>query len=350
MNELDDPKAYETLDPESMGELIAGFADQCRTAWNNVGSFDLPSSYRQARRLVVLGMGGSAIGGDLLRTLVAAECQVPILVSREYGVPAWVDAQTLAIVSSHSGNTEETMSAMRQASSRGAMLAGVTTDGELGQTRGIPLLRYDFKSQPRAALGFSFVSLLGIVAHLGWISDPADKLDKALSKLKGLDLMIAPVVPMAQNPAKQLASNLFGRIPVMYGGGSLSEVAHRWKTQINENAKMTAFYDMMSELNHNSVVGYEFPPDVLKSLVFVSLLSRRDDERIQKRFDVTRRLINERNLRQQVVQVEGDSVLEEMLWCIHFGDYVSYYLAILNGVDPTPVSAIDSLKLALKQG
>jgi glucose/mannose-6-phosphate isomerase len=348
MNDLDDPKAYESLDPSGMGALIAAFVDQCRSAWSNVSGFVLPATYRQAQRLLILGMGGSAIGGDLLRTFVAGECRIPIVISREYGVPGWVDAQTLAIVSSHSGNTEETLSAMEQARARGAMLAGVTTDGELAKAKGIALLKYEFKSQPRAALGYSFVSLLGIVAHLSWIADPFPNLDRALRKLEELDQKIGRNVPRIQNPAKELAHTLFGQVPVFYAGGHLGEVAHRWKTQINENAKMTAFYDLMSELDHNAVVGYEFPPDALMRLVFVSLLSRLYDERIQKRFEVTRQLLRQSKLRQEALEVEGENALEEMLWAIHFGDYVSYYLAILNGVDPTPVSAIDSLKRALK--
>jgi glucose/mannose-6-phosphate isomerase len=348
VNNLDDLNLYERLDPEGMGALIAGFADQCRAAWMNVSSFDLPSNYRQARQLLILGMGGSAIGGDLLRTLVAEECRVPIVISREYGVPGWVDGMTLAIASSHSGNTEETLSAMRKARSRGAMLAAVTTDGALGQEAAIPLLRYESKTQPRAALGYSFVSLLGIVSRLGWISDPSTLLDEALAKIRESDKRIGLNMAASQNPAKQLATRLYGHIPVIYGTGVLGEVAHRWKTQINENAKMTAFYDLMSELNHNSVVGYEFPPLALANLIFVSLISNRAGERIQKRFKVTRELLNRRGLAHETVEVKEASALGEMLWTIHYGDYVSYYLAILNGVDSTPVAAIDFLKDALK--
>ena len=227
------------------------------------------------------------------------------------------------------------------------MLLGVTTGGDLGQASGIPLLKYEFKSQPRAALGYSFVSLLGVIARLGLIADPSALLDEALARVKELDGAIGRETQASQNPAKQLALKLFGHIPVIYGSGVLGEVAHRWKTQLNENAKMTAFYDLMTELNHNAVVGYEFPPAGLKNLVFVSLLSTHADPRIQKRFEVTHELLTQHALKQEEITVEGESALGEILWAIHFGDYVSYYLAILNGVDPTPVTAIDFLKNAL---
>lgn len=348
MNSLDDLKLVDSLDPEGMGRLIAGFADQCRAAWRNVSSFELPLAYRDAQNLLILGMGGSAIGGDLLRTLVAAECRIPIVVSREYSIPAWANAKTLAIASSHSGNTEETLSSLNEARSRGCMLAGVTTGGELEGLNSIPLLKYEFDSQPRAALAYSFVSLLGILAHLGWITDPKDNLDQALVLVEELDKNIGLGTAAKENRAKELATKLYGRIPVIYAGGVLGEVAHRWKTQVNENSKSTAFYDVMSELNHNSVVGYEFPKEVLARFIFVLLRSKRADARIQKRFAVTQRLLAKRDLEPVEVNVVGQTALQEMLWAIHYGDYVSYYLAILNGIDPTPVQAIDMLKSALR--
>jgi glucose/mannose-6-phosphate isomerase len=351
MPDLDDSNLYDTLDPEGMGTLVAGFADQCRAAWRNVANFGVPPHYRQAEQLLILGMGGSAIGGDLLRTLVAAECPVPIVVSREYDVPAWVGAKTLAIACSHSGNTEETLDAFEQARVGGAMLLAITTGGELERRAreiGATVLRFEFKSQPRAALGYSFVSLLGVVSRSGWIGNPTRELELALTGVEELGSRIGRHVPTAQNPAKRLAQELFERLPVVYGSGVLGEVAHRWKTQFNENAKMTACYDLMSELNHNAVVGYEFPPTVLTDAVFVSLISNRADTRIIKRFNVTQELLRRRGLRHETVQVKGDNALSEMLWGMHFGDYVSFYLAMLNGVKPTPVLAIDFLKDALK--
>lgn len=347
MRDLEDLAIYDAIDPGGMGLLIAGFADQCRSAWRNVAEFHLPAKYQQARILLVVGMGGSAIGGDLLRTLVANESQVPVIISREYGVPAWVNEETLVIVSSHSGNTEETLSAMHHARSKGAMIVGVTTGGELAQASGIPILKYEFESQPRAALSFSFISLLGIVAGLGWIADPTSALYEGLNGIEELNRTIVTRSPLERNPAKQLALKLVDRIPVVYAARPLQEVAHRWKTQFNENSKTVAFHDAMSELNHNSVVGYEFPPKALRSLSFVFLLSKRDDSRIQRRFRVTSELIARRGLDQEAIDVQGDSALGEMLWAIHFGDFVSYYLAILNGADPTPVLAIDFLKNAL---
>ncbi len=350
MNNLDDMNLFETRDPAGMGQLIADFPKQCRAAWQNVAGFELPARYREAKQLLILGMGGSAIGGDLLRTLVAERCRVPILVSREYDIPAWVNESTLVVASSHSGNTEETLSAFEQARGRGAMLAAITTGGKLdalAREAGAAVLNYSFESQPRAALGYSFISLLGVVSRLGWIDEPSRELEQALAGLETLQRAIGRDAPFAKNRAKQLAQELYEREPIFYGAGVFAEVAHRWKTQMNENANTTACHDAMSELNHNSVVGYEFPKSVLSRVTFVMLQSPRANARIAKRFAVTRELLDERGLKHLDVFAVGESALAEMYWLIHLGDYVTFYLALLNDVDPTPVAAIDHLKQAL---
>lgn len=350
MNNLDDIQIYRQLDSQGMGDFIAGFAQQCRDAWRNVSRFSPPPQFRDAAQVVILGMGGSAIGGDLIRTLVFDECPIPIIVSREYTVPASVNARTLVIASSHSGNTEETLSAFGEALTRGAMLLAITTGGKLeALTReaGGVALSFNFRSQPRAALGYSFISLLGVMARVGLIPDPSRELEQALQAVEALESEIGRGVPTSRNRAKQLAQRLYGKLPVVYGSGPLGEVAHRWKTQFNENSKTTAAYDLMSELNHNTVVGYEFPRNILAETLFVLLRSPRERPQIQRRFEVTMDLLRQRGLQYETVEAKGNGALAEMLWTIHFGDYVSYYLAILNGADPTPIPAIDYLKNAL---
>ncbi len=352
MINLDNWKLFQKIDPDDMLGRIAELPQQCRDAWRNVQGFELPPEYRQANKIVILGMGGSAIGGDLLRVLAEPECALPIVTNRDYTVPAFVNAQTLVIASSYSGNTEETLSAFAQARERGAKLLAVTTDGELARRArelGAPLLTFSYKSQPRAALGYSLVSLIGVVQKLGFIGDRAADLEEAVAVMEALQEEIGAAIPTAENPAKQLAERLRGCLPVVYGAGYLSEVAHRWKTQFNENAKAWSFFEQMPELNHNAVVGYQFPQELADKVAVVMLTSSLDHPRHRVRFRVTREILDRRGVACEMVSARGQSPLAQMLSAIHFGDYVSYYLALLYEVDPSPVEIIGYLKERLAQ-
>jgi len=340
------------IDPDDMLGRIAELPQQCRDAWAKVQSLELPIKYRQTNKIVILGMGGSAIGGDLLRTLAEPECAVPIAINRDYTVPAFVNAETLVIASSYSGNTEETLAAFEEARGRGAALLAITTGGKLAQQArelGVPLLIFSYKSQPRAALGYSLVSLIGIVQKLGFIRDKTTDLEEAVVVMDALQEEIRETVLSAQNPAKQLAKRLYGHLPVVYGSGYLAEVAHRWKTQFNENAKAWGFFEQLPELNHNAVLGYQFPPDLAEKMVVVMLTSSLDHPRNKVRFQVTQEILARQSVACEVVSARGQSPLAQMLSAIHFGDYVSYYLAMLYGVDPAPVPVINYLKERLAQ-
>ncbi len=350
--DLDDPDVFRKFDPQGMLARIAELPMQCREAWRRVQSLELPSDYLQVEGVVILGIGGSAIGGDLLRTLVNRECPVPILVNRDYDVPAFVGPQTLVIASSYSGKTEETLSAFEEAWERGAKLLAVTTDGELARRAralGIPLLLFDYKSQPRAALGHSFILLLGALNRLGLVADKSADLDEAIEVMEALQREINEEVPLTENPAKRLAERLHGRLPVVYGAEHLAEVARRWKTQFNENSKAWSFFEQLPELNHNAVVGYEFPTELADRILVIILSSSLYRPRIRVRFQVTKEILAKRRVDCEEVEALGRSPLAQMLSTIHFGDYVSYYLAMLYQVDPTPVGIIDYLKERLAQ-
>jgi glucose/mannose-6-phosphate isomerase len=333
-----------------MGERIGELPQTCRAAWENVTRLELPREYADVDNIVVLGMGGSAIGGDLVRTLYADECRVPIIVSREYAPPQFVGARTLVIASSHAGNTEETLMQFEAAHARGAKMIAMATGGELAErarAKNVPVLTYEYPTQPRAAIGFALVHLVGILYKLGFVGDQTRALDEAVMVIEGWQNEIKPVVPIALNVAKRLAQKLFARVPVMYGAGILSEVAHRWKTQFNENAKSFAFYEVFPELNHNAVVGYEFPAEAKKMLMVVMLRSGLNHPRIRARGEITRDLLKSAGVATEVIEARGEAALAQMLSLIHFGDYVSYYLAMLGGADPMPVAAIDLLKARL---
>jgi len=349
---LDDLAAMRRLDCEDMLGRIVEMPGQCRSAWERVASFKLPSTYRQAREVLILGMGGSAIGGDLLRTLVADECPLPVLVNRQYTVPAFVGERTLVIASSYSGNTEETLTAFRAALDKGAMGLVITTDGKLArmaETHDLPFYRIEYRSVPRAALAHSFVPLLGIFQQLGFIADKGDDLAEAVEVMEQLQADIGPQVATEDNPAKQLAQRLHGKLPIVYGAGHLSAVARRWKGQFNENSKGWAFFEEMPELDHNAILGSHWPRELVPYLLVVMLTSAGDHPRNRLRFQVTRELLEQEGVAVETVSARGNCRLAQMLSSIHFGDFVSFYLAMLNGANPTETETIERLKQRLAQ-
>ena len=347
---LDDLDLYCQADPESMLARIKELPSQCRKAWRQVMDFDLPAGYADVDKVVILGMGGSAIGGDLVRSLVQDECRVPVIVHRDYGLPAHVDERTLVVGSSYSGNTEETLSGFEAALKTGAKKLVMTTGGRLGQlsrAASLPVFKIDYVSQPRAALGYSFLPILGVLQKLGLVKDKGKDVSETVKLLEDLSSRLDEKSPLAANPAKQLAQRLHGHLPVIYGAGIAAEVAHRWKTQVNENAKAWAFYEVFPELNHNATVGFPLPPEVVRVVRVVMLRSPLFNERVKLRYEVTTELLRQAGVACESIEGEGRSALSQMMSLIMTGDFTSYYLAILNRTDPCPVKVIDYLKSRL---
>jgi glucose/mannose-6-phosphate isomerase len=359
MTDLNDVERFGTVDKQGMFGHVLNLPQTCAHARELAQQTlpDLDASRKlgggqagpeSAKRIIIVGMGGSAIGGDLLAALVADECPCPIIVQRGYDLPAFVDGpETLVIGSSHSGNTEETLSAFRQARQRGASLLALTTGGKLANLAGewdVPLLRYEYDAQPRAALGFSFTLLISLLSHLGLVADKSNDLAEAVAVMHGWQAEIGPSVPVAHNPAKRMAGQLIERLPVIYGAGLMEPVARRWKTQINENAKSWAFFEEMPELNHNAVVGFERSDRVREWATVIMLRSEFDSPRIQSRWRITRQMLLQEGVGCDQVTARGESRLAQMFSLIHFGDLVSVYLAMANDVDPTPIPSIAYLK------
>lgn len=350
---LDDLKTYQKLDPEGMLARIKELPMQCRQAWETIMSLALPSDYRKVDKVVVLGMGGSAIGSDLVRTLVQGEARIPIIIHRDYGLPAFVDDKTLFITSSYSGNTEETLSGFEAALKTNAKKIVITSGGKLGEmamANHIPVFKIEYKAQPRAALGFSFVPTLGVLQKLGFIKDKSADISEAVQVLEKLSSKLDEKSPLKSNPAKQLAERLYGCLPVIYGAGIAAEAAHRWKTQINENSKAWAFYEVFPELNHNATVGYPLPREIASKVRVILLRSPTFNARIKLRYDITCKLLEQSGVAYEFIDGEGKSSLSQMVSLVSFGDYVSYYLAILYKVDPSPIKTIDYLKERLAKG
>jgi len=300
----------------------------------------------------VLGMGGSAIGGDLIGGLLLGEACVPVIVSRDYDLPKYVDSQTLVIASSYSGNTEETISAFEQALKTNAKKLVITTGGKLktlAERNNVPVCVFSYKAQPRAVLGYSLGLMIGILHNLGVIKKQSEEVAKAINTLDELSAKIDAAVPLANNPAKQLAQKLVGKTVVVYGGGIFAEVAHRWKTQVNENSKAWAFYEAYSELNHNAVVGYEYPSELAGKMYVVMLRAPSIHPRNLKRYELTAQILDKSGVAYEILDATGEGLLSQVMSHILFGDWVTYYLAILYGADPAPVKVISGLKDKLAQ-
>jgi glucose/mannose-6-phosphate isomerase len=310
-------------------------------------SFPLPSDYSNVDKVVILGMGGSAIGGDLVRALALEQGKVYVLVHRDYNLPSLVDARTLVIASSYSGNTEETISSFNRALKTPAKKVVITTGGKLealAAESGVPVFTFHYQAEPRTAFGYSFFSLLAIFQRLGLISIERKDIDETIMVLEELSPRLDKGVSLENNPAKQLATKLIGRLIIVYGSGVLSKVAYRWKTQLNESSKTSAFHECFPELNHNAVVGYRFPSWLKQKAFVVLLYSHSLHPRILMRYDVTSDILTDAGIAHEIVEATGESPLCQIMSAVFFGDYVSYYLAMLNKVDPSPVAIIDYLK------
>ncbi|MBI2832214.1 MAG: bifunctional phosphoglucose/phosphomannose isomerase [Chloroflexi bacterium] len=355
MHILDNPSLLKQLDSEDMLSHLHRMPELCQRAWQMAMELELSPGYSGINEVVILGMGGSAIGGDLVSRLVETEAKLPVIVHRSYDLPAFVDGRTLVIASSYSGMTEETLSAFEQSLKTKSKKLAITTGGKLkalADEKGIPVFNFDYRCPPRASLPFSLLPILCFMQKLGFVSDKSPDVAEMVEILNKISGKINEKVPLSQNPAKQLAQKLHGHLAVIYGAGITSEVAHRWKTQLNENSKAWAFHEVFSELNHNAVVGYQFPVELLKQVMVVLLRSPLLSQRLRLRYEVTCQLLDRAGVVYQVVDGEGDSPLAQMMSLVLTGDYASYYLALLNNIDPSPVKNIDFLKerLADAQG
>jgi glucose/mannose-6-phosphate isomerase len=338
-----------------MLEFAVHFPAQVAEAAQLGLAFSPPASLRDPKSIVLAGMGGSAVAGDLLSRLIEKRVPVPFVVCRDYDVPALVGPDTLFLASSFSGNTEETISALQQAYRRKAKIVCITTGGEVGkfaQRRKLPLIiipRHEANMPPRAALGYSLLPLVMLFSSLGLYPGASGEVRETLALLEVLCARWHPDVKTGANQAKQLAKHLYGKIPVIQGTpGLMGAAAYRWRTQLNENSKMLAISSEYAELNHNEVVGWELPKGLGRLFEVVALTRPNDHSHLQARVEITAGMVR-RKARIHVLQAEGKSPLAQLLWAVCLGDFVSIYLAFLNGVDPASMDNINELKRRLKE-
>jgi glucose/mannose-6-phosphate isomerase len=358
---LDDLNRFKQLDTLNMMGEIDGLPDQLNSAWELGQTLPLPTGENSqalkaadVARIVIAGMGGSAIGADLVTSYIASTCSVPVSVHRDYGLPAYARGkETLVIASSHSGNTEETLEAFDAALKNKCTLLLICTGGELarrGKENNLPVWTFKHTGQPRAAVGFSFGLLLALFARLKLIPDPAGDIAETVAAMKKSQENLRADIPAVKNPAKRYAGQLMGRWVTVFGAGLLAPVARRFKGQINEIAKAAANFEYLPEANHNTLAGTLHPEEVLMPHTMnLFLRAPSDHPRNRKRIDLTKEAFMLEGLNTDFFDARGSSTLAHMWTMILFGDYMAYYLAMAYGVDPTPIQALVNFKEAMKK-
>ena len=347
MHLLDDRKTYERLDPDGLGGRIGGLAQQCREAWDRAKKFDFPHDFQDVDRLIVIGLGGSAIAGDIVRALAMPYGHKAVLVYRGYNAPPLVDNRSLTVACSHSGETEEVLSAFAKALASESKKLVITTGGKLlatAQSWELPAYTYSYAGEPRSALGESLMPLLATAQAARALPNMDTDIKESIALLEEMKGEIEESVPFERNAAKQMASRMEGKLPVVYGAEVLTEAAHRWKTQFNENSKVWAFYEELSEANHNAIEGYGLAKGVAERAYVVFLHHSRLHSRLTLRYQATQEALTAAGVTSERVEARGESDLARILTASYLGDYVSYYLAMVNGVRPSPVPAIQKLK------
>jgi glucose/mannose-6-phosphate isomerase len=340
---LDDAEKIRKVDPSDMLGVLSSMPGQVRDAYS------LPRPKLRIPRpasIVVLGMGGSAIGGDLLGACLLEKGGPQVIVNRDYDIPAFVDKNSVVFAVSYSGNTEETLSGFAQAKKRGCRIVTISSGGKLNELGEAAMhIALPKGLQPRAAVAWMLVPMLGVLEDMG-VADVRTDVEEAAGMLEGMMKELAPSVPASKNLSKEVAAELHGTFPMIFSGPLMAPVAKRWRTQLNENSKMLAREDILPEMDHNDLVAWSEDPMAAHCAV---ILLRDDAEhpRVAMRMELTRKLGLDRARSVREVRSRGKGTLARLLSTMAVGDFSSVYLAILRGVDPTPVRVIEKLKIEL---
>jgi glucose/mannose-6-phosphate isomerase len=338
------------FDPQDMNAAIEALGANLTSGWQLGLQLEVPEVV-SLRQVVICGMGGSAIGGDFTTAYLADQLPIPVFVHRNYGLPAWAcGPETLVICFSHSGNTEETLSSFNEALQRRCTLMSVCTGGklaELSRMNGKTCWIFDHVGQPRTAIGWTVGLLLALFFRLGLIEDQALTVEEAASVLAEGITKLGKDSPVSSNPAKRLAGQLLERNIVIYGAGEMEVIARRWKAEINELSKAWAAFEGIPEMNHNALAGLRHPESLYEHTSAIFLRSDFDHERNTKRIEFSQHFFLQAGVAVDSVRAQGVGKLAQMFSLLQFGDYVSYYLALAYGEDPTPIEILNELKRLL---
>jgi glucose/mannose-6-phosphate isomerase len=350
--DLNNHSSFSNIDKQNYLSEIESLPGQLENAYQSSLRLSLPE-WQGIQRVLIAGMGGSAIGADLLTAYASPLCLVPIVVQRNYYLPAWAKgAETLVVASSHSGNTEETLAVFEMAVKSNCRTLALCTGGKLAEAAKAlhtPLWTFEHHGQPRAAVGYSFGMLLALFSRLGLIPDPSDELSGAITAMRKQAASLQASMPVVRNPAKREAGQLIGRWVMVFGADVLDPVARRWKTQINELAKAWAQFEALPEADHNALAGLVQPERALSGSMALFLRAPSYHPRNLLRTELTKQAYMLEGLNTDFVDAQGETPLAQQWTALHFGDYVAYYLAMLYEIDPTPIEALEGFKKDLSE-
>jgi glucose/mannose-6-phosphate isomerase len=339
-------------DRSNMFDVLSKFASQIEVAFGIGNKINLPAEFQKISSIIITGLGGSAIGGDLLRSYLQYEIKIPVFVNRNYYLPGFANENTLVIVSSYSGNTEETISAYEDAKKRNCKIICITSGGKLSvmaENDGFTIIKIPKGYQPRCALAYSFFPLLMLMVKLNFI---ADRNPEILNLIKYIGAKSDSYVLVNENGnhAVKLARYLQGKIPVIYSSTDLLDIVnYRWRCQIEENSECLAFGNVLPEMNHNEIVGWRKNEEILRNFAVIFLKDREDNPRITKRLEITKNIVESYSGIAIQIESEGNTKLERIFDLIYLGDWISYYLAILYKADPSEIENINILKNKLTE-
>ncbi len=353
--DFDDLNAIASLDSEDVLTAVERFADQCREGWEIGRSVEGLPDANGVDSIVLLGMGGSGVSGDVVECVVEPRLPVPFRTIKSYGpLPEWVGRNTLVFAVSYSGSTEETLTAVEEAHQRGSRIVAVSSGGplqELAATKGFSHVKIPTGLQPRASLGYLTMPLFGILVEMGLVPEMRDDVNDAVAVLGDVAERCHRKHPAGSNPAKDLAAKISGKVPVIYGGyGVGATAAYRFKCDLNEYAKTPAFWNVLPELDHNEIVGWNQLSDVTSErFVLILLRDPEDHDRVALRFDITKRLVEDGLADVVEIGAEGANPLARVLSLVLITQLASIYLGLSYGVDPAPVEVIQKLKAELAE-
>ena len=343
MNIIEEKMDY--LDRQNMGKLIKELPSQIQWVEEKFSKISLP--HNEFNKVLFSGLGGSAIAGDIVAGYLRDDFPYPVYINRSYSLPEWVDDKTLTFIISYSGNTEETLSSFKEALEKNSKIIGISSNGELKKLckeKSVPFLEIPQGFPPRAALGYLFFSLLFSLRSLGYWKK-MEEIEETKETLRKLSLELSWSNP--DNMAFDIAKRIKNSVPIIYTASDyLYGVAMRWKTQMNENAKNPCYWHVFPELDHNEIMGWE---GIKKNIFsFVVLMDKKEKMRMIKRIENTIKIMKDSQLDPIVINSQGESLLSRIFSLLYIGDWVSFYLAILNEVNPTEIKSIDRLKEMMK--
>lgn len=348
---LDNLSQIKNLDKSNMLGSIEALAEQCREAWDDLKGLNLPRTYQQAKNIVAAGMGASALGGRIIDSLYGAELKMPMEIVNEYHLPAYVSKETLVIISSYSGSTEETLSCLDEALKKQAKILIITSGNGLADEMSkhkIPgylfVPRHNPCRSPRMGLGYSLFGLLIIFGKLELISFGEKEAEKAIRIVEKNNRLFQASILTKENQAKQLAQKIFGKMPFFFAAMWLAGNLRAAANQLNENAKVFNGWFLLPEANHHLMEGLVFPPAIKNDLCFVFFESALDEPKMLKRVALTKEAAEKAGIKTVSCLLREKTKLEQAFEFLVLGSYLSFYLAMLNDTDPTPIPMVDWFK------